>query len=142
MRLPAVDGFWSLTMYDRHDFMLVPNPIGRFAIGDRTPGLRPGDDGSLTLYIQHAMPVDPAAQANWPPAPTGSFYLCLRAYPPRAADARRPASPAAGRARRARLIREFGGPGRRITISERRRTDWHPRPSPARYSPIEMRVIQ
>jgi hypothetical protein len=81
--LPPVDGFWSLTMYSRRDFLLVPNPIGRFAIGDRTPGLRYGADGSLTLSIQHAMPEGDAARDNWLPAPPDGFYVCLRAYLPR-----------------------------------------------------------
>jgi hypothetical protein len=27
-------------MYDLPDFYLVANPIGRYSIGDRTPGLR------------------------------------------------------------------------------------------------------
>ena len=84
-QLPPVDGFWSLTMYDRGSFMLVPNAIDRFAIGDRTRGLAWGADGSLTLYLQQAEPQDPAARANWLPAPPGPFYLCLRAYLPQPA---------------------------------------------------------
>lgn len=81
-QLPQVDGFWSLTMYGRHDFMLVPNAIDRFAIGDRTPGLRLGNGGSLKIHLQHAMPADAGARANWLPAPPGGFYVCLRAYLP------------------------------------------------------------
>ncbi len=80
--LPPVQGFWSLTMYDTRDCMLVPNPIDRFAIGDRTPGLARDDDGGLTLFLQHVEPSDARARANWLPAPPGSFYLCLRAYLP------------------------------------------------------------
>jgi len=82
--LPPVDAFWSLTMYDTRDYMLVDNPIDRYAIGDRTPGLRRDADGGLTLHIQHARPEGEAALANWLPAPEGRFYLCLRAYVPRA----------------------------------------------------------
>ena len=37
--------FWSITMYDLRDFYLVANPIGRYSIGDRTPGLRRDADG-------------------------------------------------------------------------------------------------
>ena len=82
--LPPVEAFWSLTMYDTRDYMLVDNPIDRYAIGDRTPGLQRDADGGLTLHIQHARPEREAAQANWLPAPEGPFYLCLRAYVPRA----------------------------------------------------------
>ena len=67
----------------RRDFLLLPNPIGRFAIGDRTPGLRYGADGSLTVVIQHAEPESDADHANWLPAPPDGFYVCLRAYLPR-----------------------------------------------------------
>jgi len=83
-QLPPVDAFWSITMYDARDYMLVANPIERYAIGDRTPGLRRDEDGGLTLHIGHARPRDAAAEANWLPAPEGDFYLCLRAYVPRA----------------------------------------------------------
>lgn len=82
-QLPPVDAFWSITMYDARDYMLVDNPIDRYAIGDRTPGLRADADGGLTLHIGHAPPPDAAARANWLPAPAGAFYLCLRAYVPR-----------------------------------------------------------
>lgn len=80
---PPVDAFWSLTIYDGRDFMLVPNAIDRYRIGDRTRGLARDDDGGLTLWIQRA---PPAAErmSNWLPAPEGRFYLCLRAYQPHA----------------------------------------------------------
>ncbi|WP_399697807.1 DUF1254 domain-containing protein [Xenophilus sp.] len=81
--LPPVDAFWSITMYGAGDYMLVDNPIDRYAIGDRTPGLRRDADGGLTIHLQHAQPAGEAARANWLPAPAGEFYLCLRAYVPR-----------------------------------------------------------
>ena len=80
--LPPAQAFWSLTMYDTRDCMLVPNPIDRFAIGDRTSGLQRDADGGLTLFLQHTQPTDARARANWLPAPSGTFYLCLRAYLP------------------------------------------------------------
>jgi hypothetical protein len=79
---PPVDCFWSLTMYDSRDCMLVSNPIDRYRIGDRSRGLVRDADGGLTLHLQHASP-GAAREANWLPAPAGRFYLCLRAYQPR-----------------------------------------------------------
>jgi hypothetical protein len=78
---PPVDAFWSITMYDLPDFYLVPNPIDRYSIGDRTPGLRRHADGSLTIVIQHGRPDDPS---NWLPAPAAPFRPLMRLYQPRA----------------------------------------------------------
>jgi hypothetical protein len=80
-QLPPADAFWSLTMYGK-DRYLVDNPIDRYAVGDRTKGLRRGKDGSLTIYVQHSRPSGSAA-ANWLPAPAGAFRLALRIYEPR-----------------------------------------------------------
>jgi hypothetical protein len=79
-QLPPVGAFWSVTMYDG-DY-LYANPLGRYAIGDRTTGLRRGRDGSLTLFIQHRPPAG-SARANWLPAPRGRFRLLMRLYEPR-----------------------------------------------------------
>jgi hypothetical protein len=79
--LPPARAFWSITMYDLATGALVANPIERYSIGNRTPGLRTAPDGSLTLYIQHASPPGDAA-ANWLPAPSGPFYMSLRLYGP------------------------------------------------------------
>jgi hypothetical protein len=51
---PRVGAFWSVTLYRRSDCLLVPNPIGRYSIGDRTRGLRRDADGGLSLCIQAA----------------------------------------------------------------------------------------
>ena len=79
---PPCGAFWSVTMYDATDFFLVENPIGRYSIGDRTPGLAFGDDGSLTIALQHDAPADPARRANWLPTPHGAFRPLLRIYEP------------------------------------------------------------
>ena len=79
--LPPVGAFWSLSMYDIPGFHLVANPIGRYSIGDRTPGLTYGPDGSLTLLLQYEAP-DDADQANWLPTPEGDFRPLLRMYQP------------------------------------------------------------
>ena len=77
--LPPVRGFWSITMYDaQHRF--IDNVIDRYAIGDRH-NLTFGNDGSLTLYIQHESP-GIAHTSNWLPAPEGPFNLIMRLYWP------------------------------------------------------------
>jgi hypothetical protein len=78
--LPLAKAFWSLTMYDEEGFQ-VPNSIDRFAIGDRDD-LRMNPDGSLDLQIAAAEPAE--GNANWLPAPSGPFNLCLRIYYPEA----------------------------------------------------------
>ncbi len=80
--LPPVDAFWSITLYDSETRLMVDNPIDRYSIGDRTPNLRYGDDGSLTIRIQHDPP-EGLDEANWLPAPAGRFYLNTSAYMPR-----------------------------------------------------------
>jgi hypothetical protein len=79
---PPCRAFWSVTMYDTPDFYLVTNPIDRYSIGDRTPGLRFGDDGSLTIVMQREQPDDPERRANWLPTPAGKFRPLLRMYEP------------------------------------------------------------
>ena len=79
--MPPVDAFWSLTMYSVPRFLLVANPIKRYSIGDRTPGLQLADDGSLTIYLQHDPP-GPEQQANWLPTPAGGFRPIMRMYQP------------------------------------------------------------
>ncbi|MBL1098433.1 DUF1254 domain-containing protein [Streptomyces coffeae] len=78
--LPPVGAFWSLTLYNDRQFF-VDNPLNRYAIGDRD-ALEFNPDGSLTLLIQHDSPGE-ARQANWLPAPEGSFNLIMRLYLPR-----------------------------------------------------------
>jgi hypothetical protein len=77
---PRVGAFWSLTMYRRSDCLFVANPIGRYSIGDRTPGLLMEADGNLVIRVQAN---DPGPGCNWLPAPAGElFYLVLRLYQP------------------------------------------------------------
>jgi hypothetical protein len=79
-RTPPADAFWSLTMYDA-DRYLVENPIQRYAIRDRTLGLRYNSDGSLDIYISRAAPS--GHESNWLPAATGELSLALRLYLPK-----------------------------------------------------------
>ena len=76
-QLPKVKFFWSMTMYRLPERLLVDNPIDRYSIGDRTPGLHYDSDGSLTITMSHQEPDQPA---NWLPAPPGPFTAILRGY--------------------------------------------------------------
>ncbi|MCL9998793.1 MAG: DUF1214 domain-containing protein [Erythrobacter sp.] len=78
-KLPPAGAFWSATIYYAKGF-LVANPIGRHSIGDRTPGLVRGADGSIEIRLQHAAPAD--SGANWLPVPSEPFTVMLRLYRP------------------------------------------------------------
>jgi hypothetical protein len=80
-KAPPVNAFWSLTMYNAADKMLVENPIQRFKVGTDTQGLKKGADGSITIAVQNERPGE-AANVNWLPAPKGDFYMILRLYQP------------------------------------------------------------
>ena len=78
--LPPVGAFWSLTMYDP-DFA-VPNPIDRYAIGDRD-ALKYSNDGSLDIYIQPETP-GKEKESNWLPSPkAGGMNITMRLYAPK-----------------------------------------------------------
>ncbi|HEX5006801.1 MAG TPA: DUF1254 domain-containing protein, partial [Hyphomonadaceae bacterium] len=82
--VPA-SAFWSLTMYQAEAdgrYFLVENPIKRFSIGDRTPGLVKNADGSIDILIQRDKPEGNKA-ANWLPAAAGQMRMSLRAYLPK-----------------------------------------------------------
>jgi hypothetical protein len=79
-QLPPVQAFWSITLYNSKQFF-VPNPITRYAIGDRDK-LKFDDDGSLTIYIQNQSP-GKDKESNWLPAPKDSFSLFMRLYWPK-----------------------------------------------------------
>ena len=78
--LPEVSEFWSLTMYDM-TFNFADNPIDRYAIGSLKEGYELGEDGSLTLYIQHDSP-GKDKESNWLPSPEGEFFVVFRTYGP------------------------------------------------------------
>jgi hypothetical protein len=80
-----VDGFWSLTMYAAEPdgrFFFVPNPINRFALSDRSPGLVREADGSIVIIMSRERPTE-GLGGNWLPMPNGPFRLSFRAYLPR-----------------------------------------------------------
>jgi hypothetical protein len=69
-----------MTLYD-NGHNLVANPINRYSVGDRTPGLKRDADGGLTIYVQSDSPSEDNV-SNWLPAPKGTFNLVLRTYLP------------------------------------------------------------
>jgi hypothetical protein len=76
---PPVDAFWSITLYDQEGFQ-VGNSLNRFAVSSWMP-FQYNPDGSLDLYFQNQSP-GAEKEANWLPAPKGSFNLCMRLYAP------------------------------------------------------------
>jgi hypothetical protein len=81
-KLPPAKAFWSLTMYDLPQQLLVANPLDRYLINSpMLPGLNTDADGGLTLYLQKDSP-GADKEANWLPAPDGRFFAVLRLYLP------------------------------------------------------------
>jgi hypothetical protein len=80
-QFPPVEAFWSLTAYTFPGSQLEENAIGRYNINTTLKDLQYGEDGSLTLYIQHDRP--PAhLVSNWLPSPAAGYFLILRCYVP------------------------------------------------------------
>jgi hypothetical protein len=77
---PPVNAFWSLTLYDGDGFQ-VANSLNRFAVSSWMP-FKYNPDGSLDLYFQNESP-GANKEANWLPAPKGSFNLTMRLYGPK-----------------------------------------------------------
>jgi hypothetical protein len=84
-QMPPVNAFWSLTMYNLPDRLLVANPMNRYLINSpMLPDLKRDADGGITLYIQSASP-GKDRETNWLPAPNGPFWTVLRLYFPKEA---------------------------------------------------------
>nr|WP_083240429.1 DUF1254 domain-containing protein [Methyloceanibacter methanicus] len=83
-KLPPVNAFWSVTMYDGRTQLLIDNPINRYLINSpMLSDLKRNPDGSLTLYIQHDRP-GKGRESNWLPAPDGPMFVVMRLYWPEA----------------------------------------------------------
>jgi len=79
---PPVNGFWSLTLYNRFHFF-EPNEIKRYSLGTKNQSMKYNADGSLTLYVQSTPPAE-EWKNNWLPSPKkGEFSLYIRAYGPK-----------------------------------------------------------
>ena len=113
---PPCEAFWSLTMYDAQEFFLVPNPIDRYSIGDRTRGLHAAGDGSLTSCCSTTSRTRRRG-GNWLPTPPGrSARSCACTSPgPRSSTAATSCRRSCARLRDRREpgARATGGSGRR-----------------------------
>jgi hypothetical protein len=84
-QLPPVNAFWSLTMYDEPQSLLVANPLNRYLINSpMLPQLKRDADGGLTLIVQSESP-GKDKEANWLPTPKGAFSMIMRLYWPKEA---------------------------------------------------------
>jgi len=82
-KLPPVNAFWSLTMYELPSSLLVSNKLNRYLINSpMLPDLKRDSDGGLTLYIQNESP-GAGKESNWLPAPNGPFMVAMRLYWPK-----------------------------------------------------------
>ena len=82
-QLPPVNAFWSLTMYNLPERLLIANPLNRYLINSpMLPALKKDADGGLTIHVQHESP-GKEKESNWLPAPDGPFVLVLRMYWPK-----------------------------------------------------------
>jgi hypothetical protein len=84
-QLPPVNAFWSLTMYDEPQSLLVANPLNRYLINSpMLPQLKRDADGGLTLIVQNESP-GKDKESNWLPGPKGPFSMIMRLYWPKEA---------------------------------------------------------
>jgi hypothetical protein len=82
-QFPPVNAFWSVTMYNLPQSLLVANPLNRYLINSpMLPNLKRDADGGLTIYIQHES-TGADREVNWLPAPKGPFWIAMRIYWPK-----------------------------------------------------------
>ena len=77
-KLPPVNGFWSLTVYNKYHLFEV-NELNRYSLGTKNKTLKYNSDGSLTIFAGTKSP-GKAKESNWLPAPDGTFSLYIRSY--------------------------------------------------------------
>ena len=82
-QVPPVNAFWSLTMYELPQSLLVANPIDRYLLNSpMLPQFVKDADGGVTFYIQNESP-GKDKEPNWLPAPKGPFQIAMRLYWPK-----------------------------------------------------------
>jgi hypothetical protein len=81
-QLPEAKYFWSITMYNLPKRFLIPNPINRYSIGNKTKGLKYEANGDLIVYLQSTSP-GKDKESNWLPTPKDEkFMFVMRIYGP------------------------------------------------------------
>jgi len=81
-QLPEAKYFWSITMYNLPKRFLVPNPINRYSIGNKSKGLKYEPNGDLIIYLQSTSP-GKDKESNWLPTPKNEkFMFVTRIYGP------------------------------------------------------------
>jgi hypothetical protein len=81
-QLPPVNSFWSLTMYELPQSLLVANPLNRYLLNSPMLQQFVKDDGGITFYVQNQSP-GKDKEPNWLPAPKGPFIMFMRLYWPK-----------------------------------------------------------
>ena len=78
---PPAANFWSITVYDIKNRLIIRNQIKRSDLSSRTEGLIKNADGSVDLYFGPKAPK--GKESNWIQTNTGeSFFVYLRLYGP------------------------------------------------------------
>ncbi|MCF8031934.1 MAG: DUF1254 domain-containing protein [Desulfarculaceae bacterium] len=78
---PPAANFWSVTVYDIANRLLIRNKIRRSDLSSRMRGLKKNADGSVDLYFGPQAP--PGEESNWVQTNPGeSFFIYLRLYGP------------------------------------------------------------
>ena len=78
--VPAAN-FWSVTVYDIKNRVVIRNKTGKADLSNRTEGLQMNDDGSIDLYFGPEVPA--GRESNWIQTNPGeSWFTYFRAYGP------------------------------------------------------------
>lgn len=78
---PPAANFWSITVYDIKNRLIIRNDIRRSDLSSRTQGLLNNGDGSVDLYFGPKAP--DGKESNWVQTNPGeSFFLYFRLYGP------------------------------------------------------------
>jgi hypothetical protein len=78
---PPVANFWSITVYDARNRLIIRNEIRKSDLSSRTEGLQTNEDGSIDLYFGPTAPE--GKENNWVQTNPGeSWFMYMRFYGP------------------------------------------------------------